>query len=302
VNGPDAVAAAVALELLREHAYYAERVDWTAVRAEVSELVADGESVDRALAPALAALGDRHSHLKRDTPIGRAFWSRSRPRGELPRDGVGYLTVPRFTPATSDDGISYVRAGWEIMARYADVRGWVVDLRGNSGGNVHRMLAAVGPLLGGSRFLSYRRRTGAAWHHRFVAGQLLVEATPPNADAGPGTGVTWPGAGMSVGVEAPVVGERVPVAVLHDGHTTSAGEGVVVAFRGRPRTRSFGTATEGVPTGNVTYPLPGGWLLAVTTSVAVDRNAAVYQGPIEPDQPGGLDPVARAARWLSCWA
>lgn len=71
--------------------------------------------------------------------------------------------------------------------------------------------------------------------------------------------------------------------------TASAAEGVVVAFAGRARTRSFGAATYGVPTGNVTYPLPDGFVLAITTSVATDRTGHSYDGPITPTH-AGFDP------------
>ncbi|HWE89528.1 MAG TPA: S41 family peptidase [Pseudonocardiaceae bacterium] len=92
----------------------------------------------------------------------------------------------------------------------------------------------------------------------------------------------------------------VPVAVLHDRRTASAGEGLVVAFRGRARTRTFGSATAGVPTGTVTHELLDGSALVITVSVAVDRQGREYAEAIAPDEPRtGIDPIRTAVRWLS---
>jgi carboxyl-terminal processing protease len=95
------------------------------------------------------------------------------------------------------------------------------------------------------------------------------------------------------------------VAVLTNRSTASSGEVIVVAFRGRPHTRSFGAATYGVPTGNETMRLSDGAMLVLTTVWFVDRTNARYEGRISPDQfvnertRSRGDPVLTAAtRWL----
>ncbi|MGH3550236.1 MAG: S41 family peptidase, partial [Pseudonocardiaceae bacterium] len=85
-------------------------------------------------------------------------------------------------------------------------------------------------------------------------------------------------------------------AVLVDQHTASAAEGVLVACRGRPNTRSFGLPTAGVPTGNAPQRLADGSVLLIATSAAVDRRGRSYLTALAPDKKGGLA-IARA--WLS---
>jgi hypothetical protein len=53
--------------------------------------------------------------------------------------------------------------------------------------------------------------------------------------------------------------------------TASSGEAIVVAFRGRPQTRSFGEPTDGVPTANDTFPLSDGALLVLTVAVDSEK-------------------------------
>ena len=75
-----------------------------------------------------------------------------------------------------------------------------------------------------------------------------------------------------------------PVAVLTGMQTASAGEAIVVAFRGRPTTRSFGLYTAGVPTGNAGFTLSDGALIALTAAVFADRTGQTYDDRIYPDE------------------
>jgi hypothetical protein len=86
--------------------------------------------------------------------------------------------------------------------------------------------------------------------------------------------------------------------------TASSGEAVTIAFRGRPRTRSFGLPTAGLSTSNGTFPLPDGAALLLTTAIEADRTGRRYGDKIEPDQlvendPTKGDPAIEAAtQWL----
>jgi carboxyl-terminal processing protease len=66
--------------------------------------------------------------------------------------------------------------------------------------------------------------------------------------------------------------------------TASAGEAIVVAFRGRPDTRSFGLYTAGVPTGNEGFTLSDGAVIALTVGVNADRTGQTYDDRIYPDE------------------
>lgn len=107
------------------------------------------------------------------------------------------------------------------------LRGWVVDLRRNTGGNMWPMIAGIGPLLGEDAWLAfvtpYVKET--AFYREGQAG-LLPET-------------------VLASVEQPYILRypRPPVAVLTGPLTSSSGEFTALAFRGRPRTRSFGEAT-----------------------------------------------------------
>lgn len=67
-----------------------------------------------------------------------------------------------------------------------------------------------------------------------------------------------------------------PVAVLIGPRTSSSGEAVAVAFRGRPNTHFFGDRTAQVSSGNTAKVMPDGAVILVTAAVFVDRVGRVY--------------------------
>ena len=74
------------------------------------------------------------------------------------------------------------------------------------------------------------------------------------------------------------------MAVLTDNRTASSGEAIVIAFRKRPLTRSFGTPTYGVSTANRGFVLSDSATIYLTVSTMADRNGNQYGYKINPDE------------------
>ena len=155
------------------------------------------------------------------------------------------------------------------------------------------MMAAVAPLLGPGTFLGYVNRDRAVFGYQTSDSAVT---TISNTHLDPST--------RPAGDSATQL-NTAPVAVLTDGNTASAAEGVVVAFIGRGLTRSFGATTFGVPTANSAIRLSDGSALNLTTAVSIDRLGGTHVGPIAPDvavdasTTGTDDPaVIAASAWL----
>jgi hypothetical protein len=272
-----------AIALARAHSLWRDTVTWSAVEPQARELAAGAGSA-REVYPAirylLGRLGDHHSFLQPARVA--ADWEAGRtapPDAEVRAlaDGIGYVAVPAY--GNGDVGLARAYTQ-RLHAALAGVMptarcGWVVDLRGNGGGNMFPMLAGLKPFLGGGVVGSFWRpglRPGDSVE-TVVAGRW-VELEPPPALAAL---------------------EQAYVAVLTGPRTGSSGEVVTVAFRGRPRTRSFGAPTAGLTTGNERFVLPDGAAILLTRSVYVDRTGARYGGTIAPDSlvgpPGATVPA-----------
>jgi C-terminal processing protease CtpA/Prc len=187
-------------------------------------------------------------------------------------NGLGYIDIPGVIGGGGSfdrDAVAELR-----KADMAPICGWVVDLRRNVGGNMWPMLHALRPVLGEGNPFTYRFGKGP-WSQEPV--YSLKQPNPA-------------------------------IAVLTSRLTVSSGELVTIAFRGPSSTRTFGEATAGLPTGNMSVPLADGAVLVLTTTRPADRTGHTYDGPIPPDQPVDVDwtrigseddPVVDVgARWL----
>jgi C-terminal processing protease CtpA/Prc len=151
--------------------------------------------------------------------------------------------------------------------------GWVVDLRGNAGGNMWPMLAGVGPLLGAEVVGSFEHSPpGAAWRYR--EGRSWHGGTAPPREP----------SGWASGPAPRLAHADAPVALLIGRATASSGEMTLVAFLGRPGVRSFGDSTAGFASANAGVPLPDGATLVVTGTYPRDRLGRRYPLRLAPDE------------------
>ena len=306
---PSAEAQARILDLLQQQSLYRDRVDWSKARAE---LVAARDPVQtrRLLDDVIQRSSGGHgrwispSQLRTESkraPATQAAMGAAPLQTEDASTGptarLGWIKVGAYMDdQTQPQEVQYQARKQAAIALQAGIQeqddgnrcGWVVDLRGNSGGNMWPMLLGMGPLLGDAKgadpvgmfLLADKRqpwayREGAVWlDGKSVVGSRHTQYTLRN-----------PGA---------------PVAVLFGPRTASSGEASVLAFRGRAASRSFGQPSAGYSTANTPQRLPDGSLLLLTGSVIADRNGVGDGNRLQPDVivAEGQDATTAAQAWL----
>jgi carboxyl-terminal processing protease len=277
-----------ALEITRRRSYYARRVDVAAWRRRADRAARSArctEAVYPVVRDLIESLKDRHSDLEPPaSPSLAVAGYGTAPSGGV-RDGIGVLSIGSVAAEpTSAAGQGYIMRARQILAS-RPACGWILDLRSNRGGNIIPMLSAVAPLLG----------PGPALRYRYLHGPPFVITIGRNGALRTSTGRGDAPAAGSLPADA----GRVPVAVLQGPRTGSSGEGVVMAFRGKPNVLTFGDATYGVPTGREGFALSDGSSLVLTTAIGVDQAGASHEGPIPPDRLTSSSTVANTARsWL----
>jgi C-terminal processing protease CtpA/Prc len=100
--------------------------------------------------------------------------------------------------------------------------------------------------------------------------------------------------------------DRKWIIVLTGPKTSSSGEIVTLAFKGRDQVFQYGEPTAGFTTANATYTLSDKSMLVLTVSTEADHTGKVYEGKIHPDElipsstDNKLDDAAKAAAimWL----
>lgn len=276
VSAHDMVAHALAL--IRANALNANNVSWSAEEAarltpELKDLPAQ-EAYGR-IREVLDALADHHSFLQAPK-VALAYRQgavASQPIEARPMQDIGYVLVPGLRGTNARAGAAFTAELCERVAALAptSTKGWILDLRQDTGGNMWPMLNGLHSLLGANDAGAFRDRDGATTRWRSRAS---------------------PACGLDLSDS--------PVAVLVGRKTASSGEAVAVAFRARPATRFFGQTTAGRATSNRPFSLPDGGVLRLTTGAMLDRVGEAYPGGITPDTlvPSDQDAIATAAVWL----
>jgi len=279
---------ASALDSIEAAVLLPDGITWSAIRDSAFQL-AEGARRPYDTYPAIdwaLRRANKHSFLQVPTPGAVSA---------LVASGIGYVHVPQrggAAVALADSLHDAVRA-----LQDAGACAWIIDVRANGGGNMWPMLAGIGPLLGDSVVGSFGgQSTSPRWFYKDgVSGILSATGKLDTA-----TRVTVPP--VHLRSTAP------PIAVLFDGGTGSSGEAVVIAFLGRPNTRSFGSPSAGYATVNRGLRLSDGANLVVTTGYNADRRGRVYGEQLVPDSlvpgvgawPSHTDRVSRAAiAWLT---
>ena len=260
-----------AVRLMDKNGLFAEGPQWESARAEA--LAASPSSPEEArqlVGTALKVAGGKHSFLQNAQSVQQNATSEwATPSVSFQEDGIPVITLPHFS-GNSDEGLKYANAVLEALPE--TLPGVVIDLRGNTGGNMYPMIAAVQRFLPDGDVIRFRARKRTQW----IPLDYVLS---------------------TVGVQR-LSRIECPVAILTDEMTASSGEAVLIGFRGLDDVRVFGAPTAGYASGNAPFPLPDGSNLVLTTGCDVARTGEAFcDDPIVPDVPSD-DPLAAAIAWL----
>jgi C-terminal processing protease CtpA/Prc len=278
----------VALDLM-SGGYRATGPAWDAARQAVRTAAADADDyadLHAALAEAVQVAGGPHSALLTpDEAAASQSAADEAPGPTVTTTGdVTTVVVPELAGGSPQTQQRYADTLADGIAAAAPATcGWVVDLRGNTGGTMYPMLSGVSALLPDGPALFFSDR-----HDRTTA-QVTIQ------DDGAGLN------GRTTTRVRPDPGVSGSVAVLQDERTASSGEVVLTAFRGLDDVTTFGAPSAGYTSANIPYRLYDGAQLVVTESVYVDRDGVVLdEQPLPAAHPtAGPDAEAAARGWLA---
>jgi carboxyl-terminal processing protease len=290
-------------DVIQDHAYYADRVDWATWEASVPDIVAGADDASDTYSEVRSLLAqlDPHSGLAPPAAApGRSPTPDRLPDSEEPvgsvDDGIGRFALPLAHWDPEDPlGAQYVSMAWDLLADPAC--GWIVDLRAG-GGNAWTLVMALAPLLG----------PGPAFGFAFPGGKTEIVSI---RDDGSLAGGGRPHVASPAGDAMPGDLATAPVAIVQSHETASAHEFAVMAFSGRPLSRTFGTSTSGLPTAREGFEMKDGSVLYLTTALGVDAGRTAHDAALPPNQqvthtrprpppPDDTDAALDAARsWLT---
>ncbi len=226
------------------------------------------------LLESLRPYGDEHSFLMKASEVTN--WEKNGSevaKIQFPSykivDSCGYILVPPFHGGNQQTMLAYADSLQNaIQTLYASgIKGWIIDLRQNTGGNMEPMIAGLGPLFSSEKLGSLVDIDNRydAWYYK----------------NGKYCGDSYAGWNVSSPVK---LQKQLPIAVLTSDQTGSSGEIVAISFIGNAKTRSFGQPTWGLTTGNGSFALADGSKIFLASTIMADRNGNLYRSRIKPDE------------------
>ena len=265
-----------AIQQMDRKGLYAEGEEWEATKKEaLSQEPETLEEAQEIINKAAKVAGGKHSYLM---PANKAQAREKRSNEEVSpsvrmiEDSICMIHLPAFA-GDDENCLRYART---VLDSIPDtVKGVCIDLRGNHGGNMYPMIAAVHRFLPDDIFLKFKMR------RRFQS------VMPINKEF----------VAKIVGID---IEPRIncPVAILTDEATASSGEAVLLSFRGLDNARVFGFPTAGYASANESIIFYNGSILALTVSCDIARTGEIFcEDPIVPDVET-VSPEEDAMSWL----
>ncbi len=271
-----------ALSTIDKNGIFAGNDEWKSTYNECLKMIENAKSYDNtydAIRKALSVGGGKHSMLmtKSESQDTTESYDEVLPTVSLDGD-IAIIKLPDFL-GTAEAGQKYAKVAEDFIHENRDkIKGVVLDLRGNTGGDMGPMATAVSSLLPDGELVYYHYRS-------YDVPVTLKNGVVSNA----GTG------GKSLYPEEKL---NVPVAILTDDMTASSGEALALCFRGLENTRTFGAPTAGYTSVNMLYNMYDGAQMYLTVAFDKARTGEIFkETPIEPDVATD-SPLEAALEWL----
>ena len=271
-----------ALATIGKNGIYSGSDEWKSTYEECLKMIENAESYEDtypAIKKALSVGGGKHSMLmtKSESQDTTESYDEVLPTVSLNGD-IAVIKLPDFL-GTAEAGRKYAKVAEDFIHENRDkINGVVLDLRGNTGGDMGPMATAVSSLLPDGELMYYHYRS-------YDIPVTLKNGVVSNA----GTG------GKSLYPDEKL---KVPVAILTDDMTASSGEALTLCFRGLENTRTFGAPTAGYTSVNMLYNMYDGAQLYLTVAFDKARTGEIFkETSIEPDVATD-SPLEAALEWL----
>lgn len=265
-------------EIVKEKSIYRDSINWKQIDSDLKSLSRGVKSVEDSrflidfILMKLRKAGDNHSFLREKTTVQK-YASKNinpdRPYSKIVGKEIGYIYIPGFSSTNDTASLNFSNSVQHMIKKIDSenkVKGWIVDLRGNTGGNMWPMLAGLGPLIGkGSIGYFVNSSKYIPWMN---AQEKLSKINSPAAASK---------------IQYSLKDTNTRIAVLIGPKTSSSGEMTAIAFIGKNNTKLIGKPSGGFTTANGSFKLSNGSMLLLATSYCADRNKIKYLGKINPD-------------------
>jgi len=190
---------------------------------------------------------------------------------ELLNESIGYIKIPPIVNQYNQWQL-WIDTLQNSMNSFKShsIKGWIIDLRGNYGGDLPPMITSLYPFLGDTIIYTLKDRNNNSATYRFSLGYYTLEKKGKTLKILPYN--------KKLGLT-----KNAPVSILIDSKTASAAEMVAIAFKGRSNTIFLGEPTAGLTIGTDGFTLADNAFFTIATGRFYDSKGISYEHSINPD-------------------
>lgn len=259
--------------IVQKNSIFSDKIDWQKINNNIEILSKGMESVEDTdialyyILKNLKKVGDKHSFIESKENFEKRKVSNPKgiePEYQLINNNIGYIMVPGFNSANKEIANNFAEKIQNMIKKLDsenNIKGWVVDLRKNTGGNMYPMIAGLGSLVGEGNlgyFVAKNRKD--TWKYENGKMGSYQYTIPPKINS-----------------------SDKKIAILIGKKTRSSGEATAIAFIGKNNVKLFGQPSGGFTSANRSFRLSDGKSIALAVSFEMDRTGKEYRSEIIPD-------------------
>lgn len=262
-------------DTIANNSIYKDSIDFESEISVKNEFVEskNNDSIYAVIKKLFTEIGDNHSHFY--SPEQAKNWKSTSNKKvnfttKLINKEYGYIFIPQFISGNIRTNKKYAHQLQNqiySLNEKNNIKGWIIDLRLNSGGNCWPMITGLGSLI--------RHDTLGYFFDSNQEKHLISYKN----------GTSYLDESEQLKIENPKIlkGDKCPIIILVSPKTSSSGELIAILLKGIPNIKILGQKTSGLTTGNQTFRFENGSILFLSTSHFMDKYGNLYTGGIKPD-------------------
>src|SRR5436190_7242611 len=274
------------ITILKQNSVNTRNVNWDTVKKNAIEKAADitdGYKLGSVMRYIFKSVNDFHGAFfykdstfkieHKQTPVSDSVqkeWNKGISiKTKMLENNIGYLRIPYMPTGTREQNNANTQKLNDSLCSLLEknIKGLVLDLRLNGGGDMHLMILGMQQLLGEGHVGSFHAKKKEDWileNNSFFANTFEIVSIIPKCNTN---------------------AQNIPIVILVGPGTGSSGEFFLMAFKGRRKTIFLGNETAGYVTVVAGLPVNKEAYMYISVGYGADRNGKMYKEALKPDIP-----------------
>ena len=262
--------------IIEKNYYYIDSINLNLLKDKCYSLISNAKTPKEtypAIDTLLKNLFDHHHIFLRPEQFSNPskIWPLTFPFVEVINKSIGYIKLPPIANQYNQWQLwidSLQNSFSRLEGPY--LKGWIIDLRGNYGGDLPPMITSLYPFFGDGIIYTLKDRNYNLESYSFSSGYYAVKKRRK--------------AYKAVRYNNQIkLALNTPVAILIDIKTASSAEMVAIAFKGRAKTIFLGEPTAGLTISTKGFMLSDNAFFTIANGKFYDKKGRSYEHRITPD-------------------